>query len=231
MPYRRTRALFRVVFLHAVRTFNLYRACPTTGRRPNSALHQSGAAGRPAREGPDRPHDPGRKGFANAGPRARHFAPRGTEVSTGGTRGCMESVCRVCDELSAGDWNGAATWDTNLVHAMAQTTSTEARAKYNQAMRDDHHDVFRPYVLGAERQYPPRSPVGAWPRPMARTRSYRTVAVAFTPECRATIQIFRVSPLPSTTQYTAAPSPASRIQCRSSPHDWKTRICERSVRP
>jgi len=36
----------------------------------------------------------------------------------------------------------AATWDTELVHQMAQTISTEARAKYNQAMRDDQHEMF-----------------------------------------------------------------------------------------
>ena len=36
----------------------------------------------------------------------------------------------------------AATWDTNLVHHMAQTISTEARAKYNQAMREDDHEMF-----------------------------------------------------------------------------------------
>jgi beta-glucosidase len=36
----------------------------------------------------------------------------------------------------------AATWDTDLVHTMGETTSTEARAKYNQAMRDDHHEMF-----------------------------------------------------------------------------------------
>jgi beta-glucosidase len=36
----------------------------------------------------------------------------------------------------------AATWDTDLVHTMAQTISTEARAKYNQAMRDDQHERF-----------------------------------------------------------------------------------------
>jgi beta-glucosidase len=36
----------------------------------------------------------------------------------------------------------AATWDTDLVHTMAQTISTEARAKYNQAMREDHHEMF-----------------------------------------------------------------------------------------
>ncbi len=36
----------------------------------------------------------------------------------------------------------AATWDTNLVHHMGVTISTEARAKYNQAMREDHHEMF-----------------------------------------------------------------------------------------
>jgi beta-glucosidase len=36
----------------------------------------------------------------------------------------------------------AATWDTDLVHRMAEVTSTEARAKYNQAMRDDQHERF-----------------------------------------------------------------------------------------
>jgi beta-glucosidase len=36
----------------------------------------------------------------------------------------------------------AATWDTNLVHEMAQTISTEARAKYNQAMREGDHEMF-----------------------------------------------------------------------------------------
>ena len=36
----------------------------------------------------------------------------------------------------------AATWDTDLVHTMAQTTSIEARAKYNQAIRDDDHEMF-----------------------------------------------------------------------------------------
>jgi beta-glucosidase len=36
----------------------------------------------------------------------------------------------------------AATWDTPLVHRMAETISTEARAKYNQAMRDNDHEMF-----------------------------------------------------------------------------------------
>jgi beta-glucosidase len=36
----------------------------------------------------------------------------------------------------------AATWDTSLVHRMGETTSTEARAKYNLAMREDDHEMF-----------------------------------------------------------------------------------------
>jgi beta-glucosidase len=36
----------------------------------------------------------------------------------------------------------AATWDAPLVHQMGQTISTEARAKYNQAMREDDHEAF-----------------------------------------------------------------------------------------
>jgi len=36
----------------------------------------------------------------------------------------------------------AATWDTDLVRRMAETISTEARAKYHQAMREDHHEMF-----------------------------------------------------------------------------------------
>ena len=36
----------------------------------------------------------------------------------------------------------AATWDTSLVHRMAETISTEARAKYNQAMRENDHEMF-----------------------------------------------------------------------------------------
>ncbi len=36
----------------------------------------------------------------------------------------------------------AATWDTNLVHRMGQTISTEARAKYNEAIQHDDHEMF-----------------------------------------------------------------------------------------
>ncbi len=36
----------------------------------------------------------------------------------------------------------AATWDTDLVHTMGETVSIEARAKYNEAMRNDQHEMF-----------------------------------------------------------------------------------------
>jgi beta-glucosidase len=36
----------------------------------------------------------------------------------------------------------AATWDADLVHEMGETVSTEARAKYNDAMRHDQHEIF-----------------------------------------------------------------------------------------
>ena len=36
----------------------------------------------------------------------------------------------------------AATWDSRLVHQMGQTISTEARAKYNEAMRENDHEMF-----------------------------------------------------------------------------------------
>src|SRR5690348_4657632 len=36
----------------------------------------------------------------------------------------------------------AATWDTNLMHRVAETISTEARAKYNQAIRENDHSRY-----------------------------------------------------------------------------------------
>ena len=36
----------------------------------------------------------------------------------------------------------AATWDPAMVHAMGNVISTEARAKYNQAQREDNHRIF-----------------------------------------------------------------------------------------
>jgi len=36
----------------------------------------------------------------------------------------------------------AATWDTNLMHRIADVISTEARAKYNQAIRDNNHQRY-----------------------------------------------------------------------------------------
>jgi beta-glucosidase len=36
----------------------------------------------------------------------------------------------------------AASWDTEMMHRIADTISTEARAKYNQSMRDDDHSRY-----------------------------------------------------------------------------------------
>jgi len=36
----------------------------------------------------------------------------------------------------------AATWDTDLIHRVADTISTEARAKYNQAQHENNHSIF-----------------------------------------------------------------------------------------
>ena len=36
----------------------------------------------------------------------------------------------------------AATWDSDLVHRMGETISTEARAKYDEAMRQNDHEMF-----------------------------------------------------------------------------------------
>src|SRR5580698_1021988 len=36
----------------------------------------------------------------------------------------------------------AATWDTSIVHTMGAIISDEARAKFNQAQREDNHRIF-----------------------------------------------------------------------------------------
>src|SRR5437762_1728262 len=36
----------------------------------------------------------------------------------------------------------AATWDADLVHQEARVIATEARAKYNQALKEDNHSIF-----------------------------------------------------------------------------------------
>jgi beta-glucosidase len=36
----------------------------------------------------------------------------------------------------------AATWDTRLIHREGETIATEARAKYNQAQREDNHSIY-----------------------------------------------------------------------------------------
>ena len=84
----------------------------------------------------------------------------------------------------------AATWDTDLVHAMAQTISTEARAKYNQAMRDDHHEMFFGLTFWAPNVNIFRDP--RWGRGQETygedpflTGRWR---LRLSPECRATIR-------------------------------------------
>lgn len=37
----------------------------------------------------------------------------------------------------------AATWDTDLMHRVSDVISTEARAKYNQSIRDGEHARYR----------------------------------------------------------------------------------------
>lgn len=55
----------------------------------------------------------------------------------------------------------AATWDTALVHREAEVISTEARAKYNEAMRHDQHEMFYgPRLLRAQHQHLSRSALG-----------------------------------------------------------------------
>src|ERR1700674_1227831 len=36
----------------------------------------------------------------------------------------------------------AATWDTDLIHHVADTNTAEARAKYNEALRNDNHSIY-----------------------------------------------------------------------------------------
>ena len=67
----------------------------------------------------------------------------------------------------------AATFDTELVHKVADAISTEGRAKYNIARKHGDYDIYkgltfwspnvnilRPYVLVSECEHLPRSEVG-----------------------------------------------------------------------
>ena len=95
----------------------------------------------------------------------------------------------------------AATWDTGLMHTVADTISTEARAKYNAALGGLTSDLRRPagYIsrsyrridlLVAEHQYLSRSPLGT------RAETYgedpyltSRMGVEFVKGCRATILV------------------------------------------
>ena len=58
----------------------------------------------------------------------------------------------------------AATWDTQLEQRIADTISTEARAKYNEAVQhDSHQPLSRTDVLVSQHQYLSRSALGPWP--------------------------------------------------------------------
>ena len=71
----------------------------------------------------------------------------------------------------------AATWDTDLIHRVATTISTEARAKYNQAIAEGNRSIYygrrhqtrfqkaflRSHLLVSQHQHRSRSPLG--PRP------------------------------------------------------------------
>ena len=58
----------------------------------------------------------------------------------------------------------AATWDAPLINQISTTISTEARAKYNEAVRHDIHSIYYGLThLVPEYQHLPRSTLG--PRP------------------------------------------------------------------
>ena len=71
--------------------------------------------------------------------RSRGWAFRST---TGGTKVCTALHVAGYATMFPQVIGMAATWDTDLVHSMGATISTEARAKYNQAIRDDQHEMF-----------------------------------------------------------------------------------------
>ena len=58
----------------------------------------------------------------------------------------------------------AATWDAPLVHAIGEVVSTEARAKYNDAIAPQQsRPLLRPHHLVAQHQHLSRSPLGTRP--------------------------------------------------------------------
>ena len=129
----------------------------------------------------------------------------------------------------------AATWDTNLVHAMAQTTSTEARAKYNQAMRDDDHEMFFGLTFWAPNVNIFRDPRWGRGQETYGEDPFLTgqMAVAFVSGMQGDDPKYLKSfPLRSIMPSIAVPSLcATDSTSMSRRMIWKTRICRRSARP
>ena len=58
----------------------------------------------------------------------------------------------------------AATWNTELVHEEANVISTEARAKYNDAISEGVHEIYHGLnILVTEHKYFPRPALGKRP--------------------------------------------------------------------
>ncbi len=135
----------------------------------------------------------------------------------------------------------AATWDTDLMSRIADTISTEARAKYNEAIRNNNHGRYYGLTFWSpEYQYLSRSALG--PRAgdlRRRSLSHRPHRRRFHPRHarRRSALLSKSSRRPSITPCIADPkpratnstsSPASAISTtptcrRSAPPSWKAK--------
>jgi len=113
----------------------------------------------------------------------------------------------------------AATWDADLVHKMGETISTEARAKYNEAMSHDQHEAFFGLTFWAPNINIFRDP--RWGRgqetygedPFLTSR----MGVAFVSGMQGSDpRYFRVVSLRSTTRCTVAPSCCGTVSTSTS---------------
>ncbi len=124
----------------------------------------------------------------------------------------------------------AATWDTELIHRVADTISTEARAKYNQAQQEKNSfHLLRPHSLVSQYQHRSRSPLGPRPGDLRRRplphRPDRLCLCPRPPGHRPA-NISRRPPLPSTSPSTAARSPsATPSMSPSRPTTSRTPTC------
>ena len=142
MPYPRTCALFRVVFF-----FSLLALAASTAHAQQQAAGQTLPYMNPALPVDQRVKDLiGRMTLEEKVQQMRDHSPAIPRLGVPKYDWWNEGLHGVAFAGYATNFpqviGMAATWDTDLVHAMAQTTSTEARAKYNQAMRDDDHEMF-----------------------------------------------------------------------------------------